>query len=81
MGIEDSQWHPFRPTELDLARIANEVAEIRPIQQKMVECNKELRFPERVAHEYQIVGSRVIYQVARELPETLSGIRRTACSR
>jgi hypothetical protein len=70
----DRPWQPFRPTAADLERIAKDVGEIHDIQQKACANNKDLHFPERVAHEYQIAGSKVIFKVANELPEPLRGV-------
>ena len=50
------------------------MAEIPDIQQKLLANNGDLKFPDRVAHQYQIAGSRVVFQVANDLPETLRGV-------
>jgi hypothetical protein len=71
---QNDQWHPFRPTEADLERIADDVAAIPEIQTKTSEANAEMRMPDRVAHEYQIAGSKVIFKVADTLPEPLRGV-------
>jgi hypothetical protein len=57
-----------------LAAIGKDVAEILDIQQKLLANNADLKFPDRVAHQYQIAGSRVIFQVANDLPEALRGV-------
>jgi hypothetical protein len=70
----DNQWCPFRPTVADLEAIGEDVAEIPEIQRKTLARNKYLRFPDRVAHEYQIAGGKVIFKVADEIPAPLAGI-------
>ena len=70
----NDQWHPFRPTEADLERIADDLADIPEIQTKTSQTNPEMRSPDRVAHEYQIAGSKVIFNVADKLPEPLRGV-------
>ena len=71
---DDQRWHPFRPTTADLERIAQDVSEIPAIQQKAHDTNKNLLFPERVAHQYQVAGSKVIFRVATDLPDPLQGV-------
>jgi hypothetical protein len=70
----NDQWHPFRPSASDLQRIAGDVADIADIQMKTSETNEDLRSPDRVAHEYQIAGSKVTFNVAHMLPEPLQGV-------
>src|SRR5712672_1624672 len=67
-------WTPFRPNESDLKSTAEDVSEIPAIQQTTLAKNKELRCPDRVAHQYQIAGSRVMLKVADELPAPLQGV-------
>ena len=74
MSINDQAWRPFRPIAADLERITGDVAEIPDIQEKSCATNENLQFPERVAHEYQIAGSKVVFKVAGELPEPLQGV-------
>ncbi len=47
------------------------MAEIPDIQRKFLANNADLKFPNRVAHQFQIAGSRVLFQVANDPPETL----------
>jgi len=70
----ESQWCPFRPNAGDLQRIGKDVAEIPDIQQNLLANDKNLKFPDRVAHQYQIVGSKVVLQIANDLPEPLYGV-------
>jgi hypothetical protein len=72
--VNESQWCPFRPSAADLERIGKDVAEIPDIQRKLLANNADLKFPDRVAHQYQIAGSRVVFQVANNLPEPLRGV-------
>src|SRR5260370_8717301 len=65
---------PFRPNENDLKATAEDVSEIPAIQQKTLAENKELRCPDRVAHQYQIAGGKVMFKVADELPAPLQGV-------
>jgi hypothetical protein len=67
----ESQWCPFRPNAVDLEKIAKDVAEIPNIQRKFLANNADLKFPDRVAHQFQIAGSRVLFQVANDPPEPL----------
>jgi hypothetical protein len=67
-------WTPFRPNANDLKTTAEDVSEIPAIQQKTLSKNKELRCPDRVAHQYQIAGGKVMLKVADELPAPLQGV-------
>src|SRR5437667_11659525 len=67
-------WIPLRPDENDKTTIAEDVSEIPAIQQKTQAQNKQLRCPDRVAHQYQIAGGRVMFKVAGELPVPLAGV-------
>jgi hypothetical protein len=67
----ESQWCPFRPNAADLERIAKDVAEIPDIQRKFLANNADLKFPDRVTHQFQIAGSRVLFQVANDPLEPL----------
>ena len=67
-------WIPFRPNENDLKTTAEDVSEIPAIQQKTLAENKDLRCPDRVAHQYQIAGGKVMFRVADELPVPLQGV-------
>jgi hypothetical protein len=57
-----------------LESIAQDVAEIPAIQKKAVEKNKYLTFPDRVAHQYQIAGGKVIFRAAETMPEPLRDV-------
>jgi hypothetical protein len=67
-------WTPFRPNENDLKTTAEDVSEIPAIQQKTLTRNKELRCPDRVAHQYQIAGGKVMLKVADKLPVPLQDV-------
>jgi hypothetical protein len=64
----------LRPNMQELTRIAGEVSEVSEIQQQLVHQHKNLKFPDRVAHQYQIAGGQVLFRVAEALPATLSRI-------
>lgn len=64
----------LRPNMQDLTRIAGEVSEVSEIQQQLVDQHKNLKFPDRVAHQYQIAGGKVLFRVGEGLPATLNGI-------
>jgi hypothetical protein len=64
-------WTPFRPSANDLKTTAQDVSEIPAIQQKTLSKNKELCCPDRVAHQYQIAGGKMLLKVADELPAPL----------
>jgi hypothetical protein len=57
-----------------LEAIGTDVAEIPNIQRKLLANDSNLKFLDRVAHQYQIAGSRVVFQVANGLPEPLCGV-------
>jgi len=71
---ETEPFQPFRPTAADLAAIAKDVAPVHDVQQELLEHHPGLHVPDRVAHQYQIAGSKVILRIAGELPAELSGI-------
>jgi hypothetical protein len=71
MSQNDQPWCPFRPTSDNLKEIAGDVSEIGAIQQKALETNKGLTLPDRVAHQYQIAGGKVVFRAAAEPPEPL----------
>jgi hypothetical protein len=71
---DTDSWKPFRPTPQDLATIAAEVSEIPDVQQTLLDRQEDVRRPDRVAHQYQIAGGKVILRVADELPAELLGI-------
>jgi hypothetical protein len=65
---------PFRPTAADLARIDADVAPVAAIQNKLVANHPHLEVPDRVAHQYQIAGSKVSLRIERQLPENFVGV-------
>lgn len=69
-----SSWSPFRPSQNDLDRIADDVAAIPAIQDKLLANHPDLSTPDRVAHQYQIAGGRVDLTIAENPPENLSGV-------
>ena len=71
---DSDSWQPFRPKPQELESLAADVSEIGPLQQRLVEREPDLQRADRVAHQYQIAGSKVILKVANELPPGLSGI-------
>ena len=70
----ERQWCPFRPSAADLEAIGKDVAEIPDIQRKLLANDAALKFLDRVAHQYQIAGSRVVFQIANDLHEPLCGV-------
>ena len=75
MPHDDAQrWCPFRAGADDLKRIAADVSEIPAIQQKALAEHEGLKFPDRVAHQYQIAGSKVLLRVADALPAAMLDI-------
>ncbi len=67
-------WTPFRPNQQDLERIDRDVGEMPAIQQKLVTRHPDLKVGDRVAHQYQIAGSKVSLQIESQLPENLAGV-------
>ena len=65
---------PLRPTPQDLGRIAQEVAAITDLQHGLLDRDAALKLPDRVAHQYQIAGGKVILTIAPELPANLTGV-------
>jgi hypothetical protein len=57
-----------------LERIAKDVGEIPDIQRELLTKSADLKFPDRVAHQYQIAGSKVVLQIANDLPDPLRGV-------
>jgi hypothetical protein len=71
---KEQSWVPFRPSPADLKAIAEDVSEMPAIQKELVDRNKDLYFPDRVAHQYQIAGSKVVFKIADKLPVELQGV-------
>jgi hypothetical protein len=67
-------WVPFRPTAEDLRTIGADGAEIPRIQQTLAERCSQLQSPDRVAHQYQIAGSQVEFELTQHVPQTLEGV-------
>lgn len=64
----------FRPSQTDLDRIGRDVAPIAAIQDKLVENHPQLTMRDRVAHQYQVAGGKVLLRVADRLPANLQGV-------
>ena len=64
----------FRPSPADLDRIGRDVAPISAIQDKLVQNHPQLMMRDRVAHQYQVAGGKVLLRVAARLPANLAGI-------
>ena len=64
----DARWCPFRPGVDELETIRKDVAEVRNIQQTILDKNKQVHFLDRVAHQYQVAGSKVLLKVAECFP-------------
>ena len=74
MAQRTSGWTPFRPTHQDEQRIAGDVTAIADIQAELVARHPDLKMPDRVAHQYQIAGSKVSLTIAEDLPASLQGV-------
>ena len=60
-------WTPFRPTAADLERIGHDVAPISDLQARLVDAHPDLSLRDRVAHQCQLAGGRVRFEVATEV--------------
>src|SRR4030095_2199544 len=69
MNREGTAPELFRPGAEDVRRVDAEVAEISDIQHRIRERHPALKCVDRVAHQYQIAGSKVVLRVASQLPE------------
>jgi hypothetical protein len=65
---------PFRPSAADLARIGDDVEPISAIQRKLVGNHPHLGVADRVAHQYQIAGSKVLLRIEPQLPANFTGV-------
>lgn len=66
---------PFRPTQQDLDRIGRDVGAIPEVQESFLDNDvHHLKVKDRIAHQYQISGGRVVLRIASELPENLQGL-------
>jgi hypothetical protein len=72
--MSQDDWKPFRPGPEDLKRIGEDVSEIGAIQQRTLSKCPHLHMADRVAHQYQIGGGKVLFRVAAELPGPLNGV-------
>ncbi len=70
----DARWCPFRPGVGELETIRKDVAEVRTIQQTIVDKNKQVHCLDRVAHQYQVAGSKALLKVAEVLPTPLQNV-------
>ena len=68
-----SEW-PLRPTQHDLDSIGQDVAAISVIQRTLLDRDPRLKVRDRVAHQYQITGGKVVLTIASDLPENLLGV-------
>src|SRR5690349_14946112 len=64
----------FRPNSADLARIQKDVAPVADIQQTLTRSHPQLPLPDRVAHQYQVAGGKVLLRIAEQLPTNLHGV-------
>jgi hypothetical protein len=66
---------PFRPTDEQLSELAADVAPISNIQRQLrANDPAQLAVNDRVAHQYQIAGGKVLLRIAAQLPENLRGV-------
>ncbi len=71
---ERSGWCPFRPGRVEIEAIAADVAEIADMQRQLLKTHRDLQFPDRVAHQYQIAGGRVRLALDAALPPEFAGV-------
>ncbi|HME25811.1 MAG TPA: hypothetical protein VKI44_31510 [Acetobacteraceae bacterium] len=65
---------PLRPTPQDLDRIRQDVAAIADLQQQLLDRDAALKKRDRVAHQYQIAGGKVVLTIAPSLPANLDSV-------
>ena len=65
---------PWRPTPQDIEQVCRDVEAIIDLQQQILDRDADLKLPDRVAHQYQIAGGRVVLAIAPELPVNLLGV-------
>jgi hypothetical protein len=70
----DAKWCPFRPGANELESIGKDVVEVKKIQQTILAKSKQVHFLDRVAHQYQIAGSKVLLKIAEALPVPLQAV-------
>jgi hypothetical protein len=64
----------FDPSPKDRRVLERLADEIPGIQETLVENHKQLRLPDRVAHQQQIAGGKVFLRIAEHLPQELEGV-------
>lgn len=69
-----TQWKPFRPSPQEIDQINQDIAGMGDIQEKLKANHPDLKVPDRVAHQYQIAGSKVMLKIESRLPENLAGV-------
>src|SRR4029450_10538713 len=70
----DKSWLPFRPNPEDIKAVAEEVSEISAIQKELLDKDRDLHVLDRVAHQYQIAGSKVFLKLAHHLPAEVQDV-------
>ena len=70
----------FRPSQADLDRIGHDVEPISAIQDKLVKNHPQLTMRDRVAHQYQVAGSKALLRIADNLPANFAGVGEFAVS-
>jgi hypothetical protein len=71
---DDAKWCPFRPGVGELETIRKDVANVQITQKTILAKSKQVHFPDRVAHQYQLAGSKVLLKVAKVLPALLHDV-------
>jgi hypothetical protein len=70
----DAKWCPFRPGANELESIGKDLVEVKKIQQTILAKSKQVHFLDRVAHQYQIAGGKVLLKIAEALPVPLQAV-------
>jgi len=65
---------PFRPSPADLDRVGRDVAPVSTMQDRIVANHPQLAVRDRLAHQYQIAGGKVLLRIADRLPANLAGV-------
>ncbi len=71
---ETELFEPFQPTPGDLESIAKDVAPVKDVQEKLRAEHAGLHLPDRVAHQYQIAGSKVTLRIESSLSSDIEGV-------
>jgi hypothetical protein len=71
---EPEPFVPFRPTADDLESIAKDVAPVKDVQEQLHAHHAGLPLPDRVAHQYQIAGGKVILRIENALSADIDGV-------